>query len=815
VTVLSDFRYAARMLAKSPGLTLSAAGLLAAGIGGGTLIFTAFESVWLRPLPVRHPEQIVRMVQKVPQIGTRSYFTYAYYRALQEHSTTLSAEFGEIETTAPMSLPAPPEQVRLRMVTPEYLEQLGVPALYGRTLTPDDAIERPGAMPVVLSYAFWQRRFQGDPAAVGREITLRRNIFVIAGVMPRGFNGLSADNSPDVRAPLRAFGRLWPVEVRESYDEVQLDLAGRLKPGVTREQAEAECLALWRAMEKDPNELARGMSLDPMERGVSIVRDKYGDALRLLTAAAALILLMVCANVAGLMLAGAAARRSEIAVRLALGATRVRLARQMLAESLLLVALGAIGGLLIAMSCASLLVRALPPQRDLATTPLELTLDPTPDARVLLALLVAAAVTAVVIGLVPAMSMARTSLDSVLRGVRASHSWSGRGALVVFQVALCTLLVAGASLLVSAFRHLRSVDPGFDSGHIVTFSATPSFTPYSREQSRAFWQAWVARVRDLPGVVAVAASARPLMRGSGWKNTVAAEGQSAPRSDFLNTSSNNVTAGYFDAMGMHIVRGRDFTAGDLAADNPTPENPAPAVVNEAFARRFFPGVDPVGRRFGNGLGVAVKGTRVIIGVVGDAKYRSLREPMTPTYYSAGDADFNVLAVRTRRAPQEVMAPVRQALAALDSALPLTEVHTMAAEVEASTAAERLTASLGSVFGAFAALLAAAGLYGLLAFAVEQRRREIGIRMALGAQRSDISAMLAGQAGKMVAGGVLLGLIASLAAGRWLRALLYGISASDPWSLAAAAALMALVAAAATLIPARRATRVEPASALRE
>jgi predicted permease len=809
-----SLRIAARMLAKTPGLTLSAIALLAIGIGGGTLLFSAFEAVWLRPLPVRHPEQLVHMVQELPRLGKRSYFSYRYYRTLKEHSTTLSAVFAEAEWNVAMNEPAPAEQLRVHVVTPEFFDELGAHAVYGRTLLPADTDA------VVLSYGFWQRRFHADPAVVGRTITVHGFPFTIAGVMPPEFNGTSTDNTPEIRAPQGAIMHLARYEGPHSVapkidlDEFHLDLAGRLKPGVTLPQAQAECLALWRAVvQKGPNaevELQRGMFLDPLERGVSIVRDKYGEAVRLVAGASGLLLLLVCANVAGLMLAGAAARRSEIAVRLALGATRSRLARQMLTESLLLVIAGAACGWALAWICAPLLVRGLPTVRDLATTPLSIALDFHPDARVMLAAVTAAALTAILVGVVPAIAASRTNLDTVLRGVRASHAWGGRKALVVVQVAICTVLVAGAGLLVRTLRELHSVDAGLDTAHVVTFTTDPGLMGYLPPQTLALWVNLEARVKELPGVVAVAESARPLMRGSGIKTTVAPAGVTPGVSDFLNSSVNSVTPDYFDAMGIRLVQGRGFRPSDVDASKPIP-----SIVNEAFVRRFFPSSDPVGQLFGTSFTTAAPPERVIIGVVSDAKYRGLREPMTPTFYFAARSGFSVLAVRTHRSPEALIGPVRKALAALDPALPFTEIHTLAEEVDSSVAPERLVATLASIFGGFASFLAATGIYGLLAFAVEQRRREIGIRMALGAQPRQISGMLGRQTAFLLGTGLVLGLGATLLLAGSLRALLYGIAPADPLSMMAAALLMAMVAAAATLVPAHRATRVQPAVALRE
>jgi predicted permease len=800
-------RIAARMLSKTPGLTGSAIALLAVGIGGSTVLFSAFETVWLRRLPVSHPEQLVRMAQHTPQLGARSVFAYPYYRMLVEHSTTLSAAFGETEWTVALTQPLPAEQVRVRLVTPEFFRELDAHALYGRVLAPDDVDA------VVVSYGFWRRRFHADPATVGRKITLHGNRFTIAGVMPREFNGISADNSPEIRAPLGALRQLSRTQ-EALVKDVGLDLAGRMKPGVTLAQAQAECVAMWRAsLEHDPDaaiELKRGMVLDLMEHGLSVVRDKFGDTVRLLAGASGALLLLVCANVAGLLLAGAAARRGEIAVRMALGATRRRLVQQMMTESLLVVAVASAAGWMLAWLAAPLATWALPPIRDLATTPLEIALDFRPDARVMLAALAAAGLMAILVGMAPALSASRTNLDAVLRGARASQAWGGRATLVVIQIALCTLLVAGASLLVRTLAELRAVDPGFDAAHVATFTTDPGLAGYTPERARTLWRTLAARVGDLPGVETVAAAARPLMRGSGYKTTVARAGETPAASEFLNTSMNSISPGYFDAMGMRLVRGRALQAGDIEA-----QKPIPAVVNEAFVRRFYPDTEPLGQLFGNGYAGPVAPSRVIVGVVRDAKYRGLREPMTPTFYWASDGGFSVLCVRTKGSPVAAIEPVRRVLAALDPALPFTEVHVMSEEVETSIAAERLMAALGAWFGGFAVFLAAAGIYGLLAFAVEQRRREIGIRMALGARPGQIGALLGRQTALLTAVGVATGLGATLLTAGWIRTVLYEIAPADPVSLALAAAMMAAVAAAATLVPARRATRVQPASALRQ
>jgi predicted permease len=823
---MNDLRYAARMLAKTPGFTAVAVGLLATGIGANAVIFSALDAVVLRPLPVPHPKELVRLVQKSPQLGTRSSFEYPLYEALRDHSNTLSAVFGEEDWRVAMNEPRPAEQVQVNLVTPEFFSVLGVPAMYGRALTPDDNRDAPGLVPAVLSYGFWRRRFDGDRRAIGQTITLHGHKFVITGVMPRDFNGTAMDTSPDVRVPVRALSLIedWEGRPMKVEDLPNISIAGRLKPGVTQAQAEAECFTMWHTATVAyhqrhseltatmlETELRRGVYLDPLNRGTSLLRDRFGTALKMLIASVGLLLLMVCANVAGLLIARSASRREEIALRLALGATRARLVRQMLTESCLLAAIGAAGGLLLAMIATPLLVRALPPMRDLMTAPLALSLDLGPDRRVLFFSIAISAITVLLFGLAPAIAAARTTLDSVLRGARSAGGWRGRQVLILLQVALCTVLLAGAGLLVRTFEQLRDVNPGFARDRLVTFSADPSLAGYTSAQAKALRLALIERVRQIPGVESVAVASRPLMRGSGIKMTMVPAGQKVTPADFLNTSSNSVSPGYFETMGMRILTGRDLTA----TDEPAKEIRTKAIVNQAFAAKFFPGLDPLGRRFGNG-GSADQ--YEIVGVVSDAKYRSLREPMTPTLYSLwfdGAIQPLQLEVRTRARPQTIIEPVRQTMAALDPSMPFTEIETMSEEVSASTAGERLTAALASIFGALAAVLAAIGIYGMLAYAVAQRRREIGIRMALGARPLDIGEMIGRQALVLVLAGVALGLGAARVAGPFIRALLFGIAPWDPISLLSAALFVAAVAAAATAIPVVRATRIEPASALRQ
>jgi predicted permease len=570
-------------------------------------------------------------------------------------------------------------------------------------------------------------------------------------------------------------------------------------------------------IEKEPPQtvsvlLSRGMGLEPLKRGVSLLRDRYGDVLKLLMASVALLLLIVSTNVAGLLLERAAARQQEITVRLAVGATRFRLVRQMLAENLLLAAMGAAAGLVVALAGMSLAIRTFPPIRSYPSPSLvPLSVDVGISWRVFLFLLVLSLVTMLLFSVSPALAVSRSNLDRLLRGSRSSASVRGRQALIALQIALCTFLLATASLFVRTFQQLQRVDPGFDLGHLATFTLN---LEGDTGKTAVFLKTFTERVRAIPGVLSVGISLLGVMRGTGTAMTVAPAGQRITPADFLNTSTNSVSPEYFNTMGMHILAGRGFIPSDV----PKPKQVAPerVMVNHAFAQRFFPNTQPLGKLFGRGVaGEVAKEMYEIIGVVSDAKYRSLRAPVVPTFYGC-ETDFDefVLNVRTRTRPEAIIAPVRKTLASLDPGLPFLEVHTLAEEADISMAVERITAALASLFGGIAALLVGVGIYGLLAYLVTQRRREIGIRMALGAQPTQIGKLIAGSTLATTTTGIMVGLAAAFAAGHAIQSLLYGISPQDPESLIAAIIFVALTAAAGTIFPVIRATRVDPMVALR-
>jgi predicted permease len=820
---MNDFRYALRTLRNSPGFTLVVVLLLALGIGANCAIFSALDAIMLARLPVRHPEQLFRITSNVPQLGgKRSYSSGKFYDALRVGPPNRAFDvFGFQEQFAGVTEPGPAEQIRVHLVTPNYFDVLGAGAAIGRVLQPDDLDA------AVLSYGFFEQRFSADPHVIGRTIVLHGHRFTVVGVMPREFNGISIDTAPQAYAPLSAIHALVdegvPVGTQTDPDKlVPGDLSVRLRPGVSLADASGEINTIWRAIE-DPQtrEIYKRLDLDPLEHGMSRLRDRFSGALEFLIVAVGVLLLMVCANVAGLLLARSASRRQEIAIRLALGATRARLLRQMLTESLLLAAAGGVGGILFAIAAIPLLQRAIPPMRDFSaeTMPLDLHLQlnlPVLGFSILLSI-----ATAVLFGLAPAMQASRAALGSklhdALRSSRATGSWRGRQALVTFEVALCTVLLAAAGLLVRTFEQLEHLDAGFDREHVVTFTVNPGLAGYTPQQAESAGEAWIDKVRALPGVRSIAVASIGVMRGSGIKQTVGIPGQRITSADFLNTSMNAVSPEYFETMGMHVLAGRGFTETDQLL-KVGKDHVSRVVVNEAFVKRIFKGENPVGNHVGGNSNGVAKDDSEIIGVVSDAKYRSLREAVPPTTYtvfrSIGAQRF-ILHVRTGNRPESIINPVREALRAVDPGMPIVEIHTLAEEVSASLWSERLVAFLAVIFAVFAVLLTAVGLYGLLAYAVSQRTREIGIRMALGARSADISISIGGRSLLTVAIGLVLGIAGALALAPAVRTLLYGIAPSDPLTLCITAVSIFLIAAAAIAMPLFHALRVDPAIALRQ
>ena len=818
--LIQDIRYTLRLARKSPGFFATVVALLGLGIGLNCAIFSLLDALLLRPLPVARPNELVRLVQIAAPLGVHSSFTYTTYRELVQRAKSFTAVFAYYDIILALRYSGGARSSRCQIVSGSFFSALGVRPLYGRVLTPGDELHASDVLPAVLSNAFWTQAYARDPAAVGKRLTLHNRVFTIVGVMPREFHGVQLETAPDLFIPLIAVEGLFDDPDLNSYRKWGYTLVARLRPGVTLRVAQAEAESIFKAAVEEEFHGAQEagywttgqFQLQTIANGVSLLRQKFSSALLLLTGGGALLLLIVCANIGGLLLAQTAARRGEIAIRLAIGATGRHLVRQWLTETLMLSIAGGLLGVAAAWIAIPLLARVLPPVRDLSATLVTLSLDLKPDFRLLAFSLLLCLASALLAGLPSALQTTRRDLHTALKSARATAHQPLRWVLVSLQVALCTVLLSVAGLLVSTFQHLRALDPGFDRDHVVTFSLDTSLLNYTPQQTRSLRLRLEAAVRELPGVTAAGAASRGLMRGTGIKTTVAQAGQIAAASEFMNTSLNRVSPEYFEAMGIHFLAGRNFRQDEPAI------GPHPMIVNQAFVRHLCPVGDPLGRLFGQGWKRPAKPDREIIGVVSDAKYRSLREAMQPIAYTPWAPDENeafILHVRTHNDPTAIIDPVRRVLHTIDPRLPFDEIHTLAEEVDVSLWPERTLAWLSTAFSVTAAALASLGVFGALAYAIAQMKREIGIRIALGAQPAAVIRLLSAKPVMFAGAGVAAGVISFLLLVPALGGLLYGASTNDPVALICAAAAVFGIVLLATLAAVRAALLVNPASVLRE
>jgi len=678
-----DLKLAVRILARDRRFTIAVVALLAAGIGANTALFSLVDALLLRPLPVRDPESLVRLVTIRPPLAASSEFFYEEYEAWRKNATGLADLLAWSEQDRFVRAGDSTERLRIHLVSGNFFEALGTTPALGRLLTSaDEALNT--TQSVVLSYPFWQRRFQGNPAVLGRTITIEGHPFAIIGVTPKGFNGLTVETGPELRAPVSA-ARLWPKLLNEG--RIECSVAGRLKTGVSAESARAEADTIRTAVRRELAGTALEgptgrFQLEPAWRGVSRMRAQFSSVLWMLMGGLLLLLLMVCANVAGLLMARNASRQSELAVRVALGATRGSLLRHLLAEGLLLMLGGTAGAFAVSAMLVPRITAALPPIRDLTATRLPLTLDVTFDWRVFGFSIAASAAAMLLSGLAPALVSLRRDIHPLLKEARAGSGWRGRQLLVVAQVALAMLLLSGAGLTLLTIQRLSHMDGGFIRDGVVTFSIDAAMAGYDEPRERELRRRLIAEARKLPGTVSVGIASRGLMRGTGIKTTIARTGEEAPQSEFLNSSTNAVSPDYFTTLGIPLRAGSLFTD----ADELVRKAPEGRVVNQAFVRRFFPSGDPIGQTFGSilvGKGAA-KPQFQVIGVVGDTRYRSLREPIQPIVYGPfrGSGSW-ILHLRSSAPSSTVISPMRAALARIDPRLSFIEVTTLSSEVDAS------------------------------------------------------------------------------------------------------------------------------------
>jgi predicted permease len=712
------------------------------------------------------------------------------------------------------------------MVSGDFFDVLGVGAALGRTFGPSDDI--PGAPPVaVLAYGFWQSAFGGDPEAVGKTVWLNSVPVTIVGVAAKEFPSLDPGRVRQIWLPLSLsqktgmdlFGSISGVHPSlEAGDDIWwVYIVARLEPGVTLGQAQAAADLLFHndALDKSKHlfqdDDAPHLVLMPASQAMSGLREQFSTPLTILMAAVGLVLLVSCANVAGLMLVRSATRQRELAVRLALGAGPARIARQLLTESLVLAAAGGVSGLLFAYWSVQSLV-AFMSRGGFWPSHLAARLD----LRILAFTAATSLFSGILFGLAPAGRGLQLDLTPALKTSPASvASGKSRGrwlnladSLVIAQVALSVLVLAGAGLLVRTLRNLKSINPGFDTNNILLFKMDPSLNGYTSMQSHSLYSQLLQRIEAVPGVLSATYSFDNLLSGNYWNTSFAIEGESQ--------NAQHVTLGlaagpkFFETMGIPLLAGRVFTAQDFSL--PPDSKWKPAVINEAFARSFFKDQNPIGRRIS---GVGHQGTsHEIVGVVGDTKFKTLRSEIAPTLFIPAGGGEAVFEVRTAVDPRTIIPAVRSTVSQLDNNLPLLNIKTQSEQIERSLFQERLIARLSSFFGGLSLLLTCVGLYGLLSYEVTWRTREIGVRMALGARPPDVLRLVVSQGVGLSAAGTILGILAALGAMRFLASLLYGVHSFDPLTFATVAVLLSVVALVACFLPARRAMRVDPIVALR-
>ena len=835
--MFQDLRHGVRVLAANKGFTVVAILSLALGIGANTAIFSLVDALLLKALPVKDPQHLV-LFGNAESAGitigfpSRSWdlFSYPFYRSVRQRSELLqdvtalqsfpNGVHGTVNSGGPNGS-AEPESMTAQLVSGSYFTTLGVNALIGRTFTPEDDQVLGGHPLAVISYGWWERRFGLDPNTVGKTITIGQTVYTIIGVTPKEFFGTTVGESPNLWVPLAMEEQLPPGRKGRDNNLFQsLFLIARLKDGVTTEQATGEVNVLFKQALLDyagaqPSEkrlqdiqTAR-IELTPAGSGLSELRRQFSLPLRILLVVVGVVLLIACANVANLLLTRATARGSEFAVRLALGASRARLVRQLLTESLLLAAVGGALGILFAWWGSRTLVEMV--NGGSQTLPFEVS----PDVRVLTYTSLVSLLAAVIFGVAPALRAARTDLNNSLKIGKGlvdgtSRSRLAKG-LVVLQVALSLLLLVGAGLFVRTLINLQNVPTGFNKENVFVLQIDTSATGYKEDaQLENVLREVEEKVKSVPGVRAASFSMFLFNQG-GWTTSAYVEGDSGADSRDRTLANNVVGPDFFSALGLPVLEGRGFAPQDTA------NSPRVAVVSQTMARRFFPGESPLGRRFRLG-GPDAKTEISIVGVVQDAKYQSLDEaPMAMAYYPHAQrfGYLNNFEVNITGQPGSALAAIRSAIKEVNRNLPIDEVVTMSDHLDRSLVQQRLIARLSGFFGVTALFLACIALYGILSYAVARRTNEIGIRMALGARTAKIIWLVLREALVLVGIGIFLGLVAAFLATQAASSLLFGLKPTDLSTIVGATIILLAVATLAGWLPARRAARVDPMVALRD
>jgi predicted permease len=837
--LLKDLRYAVRQFSRNPVFTGVAVASLAVGIGANTAIFSVMNAALLKTLPVRDPQGLVMLtdpnqsgVSSGMSSGERGMLTYAEFAQLRDHATTLDglcAAQSQMARTQVRIAGGQQEDARTRLVSEEYFSVLGIDPAIGRFFNRADA-KSPGEDPyAVISYEYWQKRFGGNVSVLGTPIKMLGATLTVIGVAAPGFTGESVADKPDfwmpmMMQPLVMPGRDWLHEdLSKSIEKVMwLNAFGRLKPGVTQARAQTEIDVLFRGIiengypstldaETRKQALDQRIKLHDARTGTFGGRDDFAQQLRVLLWASVVVLLIACINVANLLLARATARTKEVGVRLSIGASRLRLVRQFLTESLMLSLLGGLAGLLLAWVASRGLVLLLSERRE------DFALAPRLDWHVLGFTIGVTLLTGVLFGLAPALRGTRVNLNDTLRDSgRTTASGSklnlAKG-LVIVQVALSLLLVAGAGLFLRTLWNLQSVNLGYQKEHLLLVSADGVSAGYKDARLSFLWRALTGRLRTLPGVQGASYSINGLFSGSESADEVDVEGFTPSKDKEKFSRFDMVGPQYFSTVGIPLLLGRELGEQDNA------KSPHVCVINEAFARLFFNGRNPIGRHVTEKFGTK-KNVMEIVGVAKNARDHGLRGDVPPRFYIPADQgmdgpnEWAIFEIRTAGDPEQMIASVRKTILSVNEDLPVEGARAVVASVDRTNAQPRMVARLCSIFGIMALLLAATGLYGVLSYGVARRTNEIGIRMALGAGKGRVIQMILRETGIMIVLGVVAGVIFTGVGVQLIKSKLFGLGALDPVTVLSAVGILTVVALIAGYVPAARAARVNPTQALR-
>ena len=829
-----DLLFGLRSLRRSPVFTTAAVLSLALGIGANTAIFSLLDQVVLRSLPVQDPERLVVLHGFYPgrsdsvsswSTNSESVFPYPLYRDLRNRIPAFSGIMACATAPVRITWRSSTQAADAEMTTGNYFRVLGVPAARGRVLMPEDD-GAPGSNPVaVLSHSFWANRLGADPSVLNQTVAINGLPFVVVGVAGAGFNGVVQGESPDIFVPIAMQRAITPtIDALDDRSFSWLNFFARIKPGESMPRAQAAADVAYRAVlaadlaasakltsEKDRDErLKERLQLRPAARGITELQEKWEKPLVVLLSMVGLVLLIACANVAGLLMARAAGRQREIAIRLAMGAKRWALVRQLLVEGFLLALAGAAAGLVVEQWSTAGLLRILP--RDTVAG----WVTNAPGLRVLGYSLALSLVCALLFALVPALQATRPDLATTLKdqasGTLSRGSSTGlRRLLVTAQVALSLLLVVAAGLFSATASNLVNANRGFRTEHLSLFPVDATLIRTGTVAATAFYHDLLARLTALPSVSAVAASDSGPYSDAGFGGGVQVEGYHPGGNEFSFATFEAVSPGYFRALGIPIRAGREFDERDTAAA------PKTVVVNEKFVKRYFPNQNPIGRHLSFEGPTAKVLDRAIVGVSADVHTNARRAASNDVYFPYAQREKParlVFYIRAGGDPARLAAAIRRAVREADAGLPVPEIKPVELRIRESLYTQRLVAVLSSAFGILATLLAAIGLYGVIAFAVARRTGEIGLRMALGASRGGVLRMVLLDAGRMAAVGIVIGLGAAFALSRYVESQLFSVDAADPHIYLGAVSTLAAVAALAALVPAWRASHIDPVSALR-